>query len=288
MREETCVANGLRFALLEAGPADGTLALCLHGFPDTAWTWRHLLPALGTAGYRAVAPFLRGYAPTEAPAPGGYTNAELGRDACALHEALGGGRPGVLIGHDWGALAAYRAAAQAPERWRCLVTASVPPTGPIPVDLFSHEQMRRSWYSYLLQLPVAERLVAADDFRFLERLWADWSPGYDGAEDLVRVKEALRAPASLAAAIAYYRDNPSALPEAPAESAPAALPPLLYLHGLADGCIGADVVDAARPFFPPGAEVAVLEGAGHFLHLERPAEVNERILAFLDRVLAPL
>ena len=61
-------ANGVEFGYLETG--EGPLALCLHGFPDSAWTWRHLLPALADAGYRAVAPFMRGYAPTSVPADG--------------------------------------------------------------------------------------------------------------------------------------------------------------------------------------------------------------------------
>ena len=104
-------ANGLLFGYLEAGPAGGPLALCLHGFPDSAWTWRHLLPELAGAGYRAVAPFMRGYAPTEVPEDGRYQTGALVADAVALHEALGGDGRAVLIGHDWGAMAAYGAAA---------------------------------------------------------------------------------------------------------------------------------------------------------------------------------
>ena len=84
-------ANGLTFAALACGLVDAPLALCLHGFPDTAHTWRHLLPVLGDAGYHAVAPFLRGYAPTAVPADGRYDTGTLALDACALHEALGGG-----------------------------------------------------------------------------------------------------------------------------------------------------------------------------------------------------
>src|SRR3954469_25253216 len=98
-------ANGLDFAYLEAG--EGPLALCLHGFPDSAWTWRHLLPELADAGFRAVAPFMRGYAPTAVPADGRYQTAALGLDACALHEALGGDADAVIVGHDWGAMATY-------------------------------------------------------------------------------------------------------------------------------------------------------------------------------------
>src|SRR5690242_7115926 len=101
----TVSANGLEFGYLSEGPADGPLALCLHGFPDTAYGWRHLLPELAERGYRAVAPFLRGYAPTSVPADGAYQTGALAADAIALHEALGGGPDAVLIGHDWGAAA---------------------------------------------------------------------------------------------------------------------------------------------------------------------------------------
>ena len=98
----TVTANGLEFGYLSDGPPDGPLALCLHGFPDTAHTWRHLLPRLADAGYHAVAPFLRGYAPTSVPADGRYDTGTLALDVCALHEALGGGPDAVVIGHDWG------------------------------------------------------------------------------------------------------------------------------------------------------------------------------------------
>ena len=90
LRETTLEANGLRFGVLEAGDPGAPLVLCLHGFPDSAWTWRALLTVLANSGRHAVAPFLRGYAPTTIPADGVYQTAALGLDACALHEALGG------------------------------------------------------------------------------------------------------------------------------------------------------------------------------------------------------
>src|ERR1700730_10721104 len=104
LRVRTVRANELEFALIEAG--SGPLVLCLHGFPDTAHTWRHLLPELAGAGYHAVAPWMRGYAPTGIPADGCYQTGALATDACALHDALGGDGRAVLIGHDWGAAAA--------------------------------------------------------------------------------------------------------------------------------------------------------------------------------------
>ncbi|HZT66656.1 MAG TPA: alpha/beta hydrolase [Acidimicrobiales bacterium] len=282
-------ANGLRFGLLERGPADGPLALCLHGFPDTAWTWRHLMDDLAGAGYRAVAPFMRGYSPTEVPADGRYQTGALVADACALHHALGGGEDAVLIGHDWGAIAAYGAAAHQPERWRRVVTAAVPPMGAVATGFFDYDQLRRSWYMFFFQNPLADMAVGADDLTFVERLWSEWSPGYDAAEDMAHVRRALGDPANLAAALGYYRaqfDPTSHDPALAAEQSATQAPtpqPTLYLHGEDDGCMGADLARRAADFLGPGSEVAVLPGAGHFLHLERPQEVGKLVVEFLQR-----
>jgi pimeloyl-ACP methyl ester carboxylesterase len=280
-------ANGLDFACIESGPADGPLALCLHGFPDTAHTWRHLLPRLADAGYHAVAPFLRGYAPTEVPADGRYDTGTLALDASALHEALGGGSDSVLIGHDWGALITYPAIAHAPERWRRAVTLAVPPPASLGFGFFDYHQLRRSWYVFVFQTPLAEMAVGLEDQVFLDRLWADWSPGYDGSWDVARVKESIGAEANLSAAIGYYRAMFAGPPDDPAAaSAQAAAEvvspqPTLYLHGADDGCMGLEVIGPVTDHLGPGSELVVVEGAGHFLHLEQPEVVNDHILRFL-------
>jgi pimeloyl-ACP methyl ester carboxylesterase len=187
-------ANGLEFGLLEAGT--GPLALCLHGFPDSAYTWRHLLPALAEVGFHAVAPFLRGYAPTAVPDDACYGLGALVADAVALHQALDGDGDAVLIGHDWGAEAAYGAAAFAPDRWRRVVTLGVPPLALDPVLFGDYQQLKRFFYLFWFRdsLARAAEVVAADGMAFLDRLWRDWSPGYDAAEDLARVKESLCSP----------------------------------------------------------------------------------------------
>ncbi len=281
-------ANGLEFAYLHDGPAGGPLALCLHGFPDTAHTWRHLLPRLADAGYHAVAPNLRGYAPTAVPANGRYDTGTLALDACELHDALGGGDDAVLIGHDWGAFAAYGAAAVQPDRWRRTVTAAVPPPAAVAEGFFRFDQLRRSWYVFFFQTPLAEHAVSLDDHAFIDRLWADWSPGFDGSWDAARVKEALASPESLTAAIGYYRAMFSGPPDDPAAAAAQAAggtvppQPTLYLHGADDGCMGIDIIGPVDDLLAPGSETVVVEGAGHFLHLERPGLVNDRIIGFLD------
>jgi len=186
-------ANGLEFGLLEAGT--GPLALCLHGFPDSAYTWRHLLPALAEVGFHGVAPFLRGYAPTAVPDDACYGLGALVADAVALHQALDGDGDAVLIGHDWGAEAAYGAASFAPDRWRRVVTE--------PYAAEEHAASLR------------------------------------GSQ------------------------------------------PTLYLHGSADGNIAVELVGGAEPLLPASSRLTLVQGAGHFLHLEQPAEVNRHILAWV-------
>lgn len=110
-------ANGLRFAYLEEG--SGPLVLILHGFPDTAHTWDYLRPELAKRGFRAVSPFMRGYSPTDVP-DSTIDARVLGEDAVALVKALGE-EEAILIGHDWGAVAAYAAVSLNPEVFKHVV-----------------------------------------------------------------------------------------------------------------------------------------------------------------------
>jgi len=287
MAQGIVTANGVRFAFLEEGPSDGPLALCLHGFPDTAHAWRHLLPALAEAGFHAVAPWSRGYAPTEVPSDGRYQLGALATDACALHQALGGDDRAVLVGHDWGALTAYAAGAYRPELWRRAVTMSVPPFGALARGFLSYAQLKRSFYIFVFQTALAEAVVSSDDFAFIDELWADWSPGYDAEWDLVKGKESISGPENLTAAIATYRTvfdaalHDPAYAEAQAAVSAIAPQPFLYLHATGDGCIDADLIDDPLAFLSPESRYVKIEDAGHFLHLERPKVVNDLVLDFL-------
>ncbi|MFF7654032.1 alpha/beta fold hydrolase [Streptomyces sp. NPDC007983] len=287
---KSITANGLEFGYLEAGPVDAPLALCLHGFPDTAHSWRHLLPALADAGYHAVAPFMRGYAPTRIPADGAYQAGAIASDANALHEAFGADGDAVLIGHDWGAIAAYGATAHAPERWRRAVTMSVPPLGGVLADFFNFDygQFKRSFYIFLFQTPLAEAGAAAHDMALIDGLWRDWSPGYhDSAQDIAYVKESLKDPAHLAAALGYYKAlfDPTRQVAAYAAEQEAITAtgerPILFLHGTDDGCIGSDVIHSAKDHLPAGSRIEIVDGAGHFLHLEQPERINREVLTWL-------
>lgn len=281
------MANGVDFAYLACGD-DGPLALCLHGFPDSAHTWRHLLPALADAGFRAVAPFQRGYAPTSVPADGRYQTGVLAQDANALHEALGGDGDAVIIGHDWGAPATYGAAVHEPDRWRKVVGMAVPPGGALgQAFLTSLDQIQRSWYMFFFQHSLADVVVGANDLSFIERLWAQWSPGFDATEELALLKPSLRTHENLEAALGYYRATIGGLgldPDlADLQAATGHCPPqpVLYLHGAIDGCIGVEVAEAANAELPERFRLHEIDFAGHFLHLEQPAEVNRLVVEFL-------
>jgi pimeloyl-ACP methyl ester carboxylesterase len=284
-------ANGLRFHYLEMG--QGPLALCLHGFPDSPWTYRYLLPELAKAGYRAVAPFMRGYAPTEVPTDGNCHTSDLAKDVAAIHGALGGDAHAVLIAHDWGSVAAYGGASLDPARWHQCVIMNVPPLGVFGQVALRYDQIKRSFYFWFFQMKVSDAIVPANDFAFIDGLWADWSPGYDAREDLPRVKECLRNPANLRAAMGYYRSffdparfgSPTGMKEQEDTWGLPIPQPTLYLHGTKDGCItlDAETTKGVPAFLGPGSEAARIEGVGHFMLVEKPVEVNGRILQFLTK-----
>jgi len=284
----TVRANGLAFHCLEAGK--GPLVLCLHGFPDHARSFRHQLPVLADAGFRAVAPNLRGYAPTEIPTGGPYQSAALARDVVALLDALSPDESAFVFGHDWGAIAAYGAALLDPARIRRLVTAAVP-YGPELMQAIttSYDQMKRSWYMFLFQMPTAEMSVSHGDFEFLERLWRDWSPGWElPREEMASLKATFRRPGVLEAALSYYRHTFNPAFQSPELAGlqmrmlaePIEVPALVF-HGERDGCIGVELLDGMEAMFPNGLRKVVVAGAGHFVHQEKPDAVNRALVEFL-------
>ena len=279
-------ANGIDFAFFECG--SGPLALCVHGFPDSAHTWRFLLPELAKAGYRAVAPFTRGYAPTAIAPDHCYQTGALAADVNALHQALGASSDAVLIGHDWGASTVYVAGANAPDRWRRVVALSVPP-GLALRNAFQGNlaQIQRSWYMFYFQSALAETAIPANDYALIDLLWREWSPGFESPVDLQNFKQCVVDPEHLKAAWGYYRASLGSGPRTEAYNAiqnkglEPLRQPVLYLHGRDDGCIGAELAEQAQAQCP-WLTVEILDGVGHFMQLENSARVNQRILEWVQ------
>jgi pimeloyl-ACP methyl ester carboxylesterase len=197
-------ANGLEFECLRRGDGD-RLALCLHGFPDDAGTMEPLLDRLAGAGFTAVAPYLRGYRPSDPAPDGDYTMTAVAADAIELVEALGF-EEAVYVGHDWGAAAGYAAGAIAPERFSHLVALAVPPNF-VDAAADSPRQWLRSWYQFFFQLPaLPERALRTRNFALVEWLWRTWSPSWEYPDErIAAVKETFDRPGTVEAALAYYR-----------------------------------------------------------------------------------
>ena len=286
-------ANGVDFAYLSAGPADGPLALCLHGFPDHAPSFIPLLHDLAAAGYHAVAPWMRGYHPTSLAPDDRYQSAVLALDAVALIEALSADGTAALVGHDWGAMAACGAAILRPQQVRSLVSMALPHPAVIAATLTGDwEQRKRSWYMWFFQLAVLPGLVIpGDDYDFIGRLWRDWSPGYvpDPAA-MDQLKQTLAAPGVLDATLGYYRQtldfarqaDDLASMQVDVSSGMLGVP-TLFLMGADDGCFAPDRAGASLELCTAEARVEILDGLGHFLHVEAPARVNPVVLDWLAR-----
>jgi pimeloyl-ACP methyl ester carboxylesterase len=276
------------------GPAGAPIALCLHGFPDTAYGWRRIAPRLVESGWRVVAPFMRGYAPSSIPADGSFHVGALMDDALRVRASAGGTERDVVIGHDWGAIAATGLAAMPDSPFAKAVIMSVPPAvafrsvgGSSDRGRFlvtAARQLLRSWYVLYFQLPwLPERSASW----LLPLLWRRWSPGYYAEEDLRHVDAAIGTPESWRAALGVYRATIRS-PRAPAKYAElnrlwteAPWLPSLYLHGHDDGCFLPAFTRWIERVLPAGSDVAVVDHAGHFLQLEQPDRVAESILAFV-------
>jgi len=265
-------ANGLKFAYLEEGT--GPLVLLLHGFPDTAHTWDAVRPALAKAGWRAVSPFMRGYFPTEIPADGRYDGDTLGADVAALIPALGAERA-VVVGHDWGASAAYAAAHLAPERISFLVTVAIPHPmvlKPTPRIMWGARHMLR------FRLFDSTAKVRAKDFAHIDELWHRWSPGWDvPAKETEAVKEALRQPGSLEAALGYYRAlgvRPS-----PSQRHRVNIPSAVFAPQN-DGILTPAHYQRATRMYTAAHEIVSVPG-GHFTHRQHPDVFEKELLRVL-------
>ena len=267
--------NGVELAYLEEGA--GTPVLLLHGFPDTARTWKRALSFLANQNFRAVAVFQRGYFPSAIPADGDYSIRRLAEDALGLIDRLGAAKA-VVIGHDWGALAAYAAAALAPAKIGAIVTLAIP-----PFLVFEDSDEERSVRPHNVYLGRGNESAAAfqkDDFAEVDHLYALWSPHWQGAREHAKgVKEAFRPEGRSRAAVDYYR-VPLSENDAKAFSVKLSTPALVVYGGDEPEVRKSMFRKTASAFSGP-LTCREYSSVGHWPHLEAPSLFEQDVADFL-------
>jgi pimeloyl-ACP methyl ester carboxylesterase len=286
----------LEIAVDSWGPAAGFPVIGLHGFPDDARAWDAVAPPLVAAGYRVLAPYLRGYGPTrflDPAAPRMAQQAAIGQDLLDLMDALGLPRV-ALVGYDWGGRAACITAILAPARVRTLVTIGgynvqntvrrAPPGGP--------DEGRRLWYQWYFNTERGRAGLAVNRHALCRLLWEEWSPTWrfdDVTYD--RTAASFDNPDFVEIVIHSYRHRHGNAPGDPrldaierrlAERPPITVPSVI-LHGADDAVDRAPSTEGHLARFPAGTERHVVPGAGHFLPREKPQVVADALLRLLSQ-----
>lgn len=275
---------GLRVQALEAGPADGPLVLLLHGFPELSESWREVLPRLAEAGFRAVAPDLRGYGGTDRPKEG-YDIDTLANDVVQLARYLQPGRPVHLVGHDWGGVIAYHVAAHHPDMVDRLAIVNAPHPSAMARELRKPAQLARSWYALFFQIPyLPERLLSARGGALVSHLLrgAMVDPSRVPKGRLAEYEANFSSREAVRAALAYYRKafRRDLSPRGQRESRnfPRIRAPFLLIWGERDIALGKSLTKGLEPYFEHRPFVHYLPEEGHFVPLEAPEKVAALLL----------
>jgi pimeloyl-ACP methyl ester carboxylesterase len=273
-------ANKLEFGYFESGK--GPLVLMLHGFPDTAHTWLGLMPQIADLGFRVVAPFMRGYSPTQAAPDGNYSAQILGQDILELISALGS-KTAIVIGHDWGALAAYSAANIDASKISKLVTLSIPHPRALRSDF---KTLRKASHFLTFQLRNRSiKLLRKNNHAYVDRIYRRWSPDWDySAQELSNIKAAFSEPGVIEAALGYYWSYSESrrIPAANRPTRKRTSVATMTLVGENDGALNLEVMPDTYDAFTGDYEYSVVAGTGHFLHREAPDTVFEHIRNFIS------
>jgi pimeloyl-ACP methyl ester carboxylesterase len=271
----------VRLHYVEAG--EGPLVVLLHGFPEFWYSWRAQIPALAAAGFRVVAPDMRGYnLSSRLEGVGAYGMPHLTGDVRELIAERGAQRA-LLAGHDWGGSVAWATAIGHPEVVERLAILNVPHPRRLLQGLRTPRQLRKSWYIFFFQLPeLPERLVSRNRWQgFRDNFEHDARPGAFSAADIERYVEAWSRPGAITAMINYYR---GAVRQAPQRAVAGIAPitaPTLVIWGERDRHLGAELAE------PEHRDVPQLEGverldASHWVQHDQPEAVNRLLTEFFS------
>jgi pimeloyl-ACP methyl ester carboxylesterase len=281
MTDTTIATPDGRFTAATAGPADGPLVILLHGYPQTRHTWRDQIPALGAAGYRAVAPDQRGYSAGARPDPArglaAYGIDRLVQDVLDLADAAGArGRSFHLVGHDWGGHVCWVTADRHSARVRSLSVLSRPHPAAFRRAFRENadDQQHRSRHHKAFQDPTTGPRLLEDGARRLRGRLAEQGVSSAAVEEYLSV---LGEPAALEAALAWYR----AAGTLTAVEVDAVTVPTLYIWGDRDATVGPSAARFTADFVTGPFRFETLPGVGHFVTDEAPAAVTELLLSHL-------
>ena len=267
--------DGLTFDVRERGPAEGEVAILLHGYPESKESWDEVAPSLADAGYRVLAPDQRGYSAGARPrGRRHYTVERLTGDVLALADAAGAERFHV-IGHDWGGILAWALGTSHPQRLASLTSLTTPHPSAFARSLVSSTQILRSWYVLFYQLPLLPELsettsVGSAIFR-RTLVRSGLAP-----ERADRYVELLRSGAA-GPAVNWYRG----LPFAPRSTFGSVAVPTLYIYAGADFALGRKAAEDTGRYVSGDYRYEVIEGASHWLPEENPEQITPTILDFL-------
>jgi pimeloyl-ACP methyl ester carboxylesterase len=270
----------VRLHYVEAG--DGPLVVLLHGFPEFWFGWRRQIPALAGAGFRVVAPDMRGY--NLSSRPSGVRAYDLDRLAADVAGLIGerGSDRALVAGHDWGAAVAWWTAIRRPEVVERLAILNVPHPRRFLRGLRNPRQLARSWYMAFFQAPwLPERLLARRDYRALRFVFSDARPGAFAPGEMDRYMEAWSRPGAVAASLNYYR---ALTRRSPARTMGALQPvqaPTLVIWGVHDRALEAELAEPDRADVPNLQGVVRLD-ASHWVQLDEPERVNRLLIEFFS------
>ena len=283
-------SQNLEFEYLEYGKAEKGSLVFLHGFPDTYHTFQNQIEYFSNKGFRCLAPAMPGYLPTNQLPGKNYSLVNVAKALWSLLEQKEY-TDFHLIGHDWGSPVSYIMTAQKPAKIQSLSLMAVPPLGELLNNAFQFPgQFLKSWYIAFFQLRgLSDHITKLSDLAFLEKLWKDWSPGWDiPTEEIQRMKTAFQSPQVLESALGYYRGLFDFLDQEWHKTRELVFQelnkPILALTGKNDGCMDYRFFENFKERYPGGMKSVTIKNAGHFLHLENYTDVNEQLAAFLNEV----
>lgn len=280
-RHGDMAVNGVRLHYVEAGT--GPLVVLLHGFPEFWYSWRYQIPALADAGYRVIAPDMRGYNTSEKPrGVAAYSVETLTDDVAGLIDQAGAEKA-VIVGHDWGGAVAWNVPMRHPRLVEKLIVLNAPHPAAFMRELRTLAQLRKSWYVLFFQLPwLPEAVFRAGNYATIERTMRTdpVRPGAFDDADIRRYKRALAQPGALTSAINYYRGLTRRDPRRATGDLPSIEVPTMLIWGEQDRYLGVRLTEGLEQW-APRIRVERIPDASHWVQVDAPEQVNALMLDFL-------